>query len=58
MNEEMFKDKTVMDVGAGTGVLSLFAAKAGAKKVYAIEPSKTSEIAIKTIAENEQSGKI
>jgi protein arginine N-methyltransferase 1 len=50
--EAEFKDKVVMDVGAGTGILSLFAAKAGAKKVYAIEPSRTEELAKKIIEEN------
>ena len=38
-NAHLFEGKTVLDVGCGSGILSLFCAKAGAKTVYAVDQS-------------------
>jgi len=54
-NRADFEGKVVIDVGAGTGVLAMFAAKAGARKVYAIEASNMAHTAEKLIAHNKLS---
>jgi len=38
-NKHLFREKIVLDVGCGTGIMSLFAAKSGAKKVFAVDNS-------------------
>jgi len=51
-NKHLIKDKVVLDVGCGTGIMSLFAAKAGAKKVYAVDNSEIAFHARKIVKEN------
>eukprot|EP00128_Syssomonas_multiformis_P004636 Colp12_sorted_trinity150504_noHs@31719 len=51
-NLSTVKDKVVLDVGCGTGILCLFAAKAGAKKVIGIDNSTVIEQAKQIVKDN------
>ncbi|PBK95719.1 S-adenosyl-L-methionine-dependent methyltransferase [Armillaria gallica] len=51
-NPSIFEDAVVLDVGCGTGILSLFAARGGAKRVYAVDASDIAEKAEKIIKVN------
>uniref|UniRef100_A0A8D0GJM6 Protein arginine N-methyltransferase 9 n=1 Tax=Sphenodon punctatus TaxID=8508 RepID=A0A8D0GJM6_SPHPU len=51
--------RTVLDIGTGTGILSMFAKKAGASSVYACELSKTMyKLACDVVAANNMEGEI
>lgn len=49
-NPDNFKDKIIMDVGSGSGLLAFFAIQAGAKKVYAVEAGNMHSV-IRTLAD-------
>lgn len=51
-NPTLFKGKAVLDVGCGTGILSLFSAKTGARKVYAVDKSGIADYAKKIVEKN------
>lgn len=51
-NKHLFKGKTVLDIGCGTGILSMFAAKAGAARVIGIECSNIVEYAKQIVEAN------
>lgn len=42
----------VLDVGAGSGILSMFAAKAGARTVYAVEQTEIAALAAQLVQKN------
>ncbi|NP_001156225.1 protein arginine n-methyltransferase 1, putative [Acyrthosiphon pisum] len=51
-NKHLLKGKIVLDIGCGTGILSMFAAKAGAAKVIGVECSNIVEYAKQIVADN------
>jgi len=51
-NGALFKDKVVLDVGCGTGILCMFAAQAGAKQVIGIDCSEIITQARQIIKQN------
>lgn len=57
-NPSLFKDKIVLDVGCGTGILSMFAARAGAKHVIGVDMSNIINMARKIVEINNLSDKI
>jgi SAM-dependent methyltransferase len=50
--EIVTSDSVVLDIGAGTGILSMFAAQAGAKRVYAVERTIVAGLARELIEAN------
>ena len=57
-NTDAFRDKIVLDVGCGTAILSIFAAKAGAKHVYAVDAAGVATYATEIVKTNGMADKI
>lgn len=57
-NPTDFQNKIVLDVGAGSGILSFFAAQAGAKRIYAVEASTMAEHCRVLVRQNNLAGRM
>jgi predicted RNA methylase len=51
-NRRQFEGKVVLDVGTGSGILAIFAARAGARKVYAVEATAMAKFARTLVQHN------
>ncbi|KAK0706655.1 S-adenosyl-L-methionine-dependent methyltransferase [Lasiosphaeria miniovina] len=51
-NKHLFAGKVVLDIGCGTGILSMFCARAGAKQVIAVDKSEIIDKARENIYSN------
>lgn len=57
-HQNFISGKVVVDVGCGTGILSLFCALAGAKRVYAVDASEIAYQANEVVKANNLSDKV
>lgn len=58
IREAVRPSDVVLDVGTGTGILAMFAAKAGARKVYAVDATDIAEVAADLVKANGLSDQI
>ncbi|KAM3391319.1 hypothetical protein ACQJBY_012785 [Aegilops geniculata] len=58
LHQKFIEGKVVMDVGCGTGILSVFCARAGAKRVYAVDASEIATQASEIVKANNLADKI
>jgi protein arginine N-methyltransferase 6 len=57
-HQSLIEGKVVVDVGCGTGILSIFCAQAGAKRVYAVDASDIAVQAKEVVKANGLSDKV
>mmetsp|Transcript_2034 Transcript_2034/g.4594 ORF Transcript_2034/g.4594 Transcript_2034/m.4594 type:complete len:369 (-) Transcript_2034:88-1194(-) len=57
-NASCFEDKVVLDVGSGSGILAIWAAQAGARKVYAVESTSMAKFARQLVEANGLADKV